>query len=270
MTKKILYEVYAPKNITEMTAREFENALTTADIAVLSFGAIENHANHLPLGTDNFQGEAMMKRTAAMLTEDGLPAIPAFCVPFGVQTNLFERDYVMGNVFLSQDTFIRMVSELVLSLADNGFKRFVFCVSHAEDFAALNVIAKDLGDKHHIPIIVVDWITAKWKIVSAQGRGMNNQGHAGEGETSNILAIAPNLVDLSADVEAYYEPEDQHVVLDDGLFYYGGSVGIYTPVKEDHSPGYGGEPAKATAENGDYYLDVCARWMADVVLKYWG
>ena len=36
------------------------------------------------------------------------------------------------------------------------------------------------------------------------------------------------------------------------LYYYGGSVGVFTPVEKylDHSPGYIGDPADATSEEG--------------------
>jgi hypothetical protein len=53
-----------------------------------------------------------------------------------------------------------------------------------------------------------------------------------------------------------------------GLDYYGGSVGIFTPVCEDKSPGYIGDPADATPEEGILCYDAYAKWIAQVADKY--
>ena len=265
----VLYEVKGPKTLVEMTAKELAEALKTADIAVLSFGAVENHAAHLPLGADNFQGTELIKRTAARLTARGLPAVPAFCVPFGANTNRFERDAFLGNVCLTQGTLIKLITELTLSLAASGFKRFVFCVSHAENHASLHVAAKDLGDSHNLPVIVADWIPPMRSEWPKFLKNKSHQGHGGEDETACVLAVVPNLVDLSG-VGVYHPPEDTNPVRCDDLSYYGGAVGIYTPVREDDSPGFVGNPADATRENGEICYDKYAEWTADIVCKYWG
>ena len=269
MGNDILYEVKGPKTLRDMTARELAGALKTADIAVLSFGAVENHSTHLPLGADNFQGEELIKRTAMRLTERGLPAVPAFCVPFGVQTNKFERADTLGNICLTQNTFIQMITELVLSLKATGFKRFVFCISHAENHASLHVAAKNLGDLHNIPVIIADWIPPMLDEWPKFLKNTTHQGHGGEDETACVMAVVPGLVDLSG-AGIYHPPEDANPVRCDGLAYYGGAVGIYTPVREDDSPGFVGNPADATPENGNICIDKYAEWTADIVCKYWG
>ena len=269
MGNEVLFEVKGPKTLRDMTARELAAALKTADIAVMSFGAVENHSTHLPLGADIFQGEELIKRTAECLSKRGLPAVPAFCVPFGVRTNRFERISPLGDIYLTQDTFIRMVTELVLSLNATGFKRFVFCVSHAENHASLHVAAKDLGDKHDIPVIVADWIPPMRSEWPKFLKNKTHQGHGGEDETACVMAVVPNLVDIS-DVGIYHPPEDTNPVKCDDLAYYGGATGIYTPVREDDSSGFVGNPADATSENGNICFDKYAEWTADIVCKYWG
>ena len=269
MNREILYEVKGPKTICDMTAGELAEALKTANIAVLSFGAVENHSTHLPLGADNFQGEELIKRVASQLSERGLPAVPAFCVPFGTGTNRFERDAGLGNICLTQATFIKMVTELTLSLSEAGFTRFVFCISHAENYAPLHVAAKDLGDLHDIPVIVCDWIPPMKGEWPKFLKNKDHQGHGGEDETACVMACVPNLVDIS-DVGAYHPPEDKNPVRDDGLSYYGGAIGIYMPLGEDKSPGFVGNPKDATIENGNICFDKYAEWIADIVCKYWG
>ena len=269
MENKVLYEVKGPKLLGDMTAKELATALKTTDIALIAFGAIENHSTHLPLGSDNFQGEELIRRTAGQLSNRGLPAVPAFCIPFGAQTNRFERDAPLGDICLTQKTLIKMSEELVLSLVATGFKKFVFIPGHTENFAAMHVIAKDLGDLHDIPVIVVNWIPPmrdEWpKIV----KNTTHQGHGGEDETAHVMAVVPNLVDLS-DIGVYHPPEDTNPVRCDDLAYYGGAVGIYTPVRKDESTGFIGNPADATIETGEKSYEKCAEWIADIVCKFWG
>ena len=269
MGKEILYEVKGPKLLGDMTARELAEVLKTADIALIAFGAIENHSAHLPLGSDNFQGDELIKRTAEHLSKRGMPAVPAFCIPFGARTNRFERDAPLGDIYLTQETLIKMSEELVLSLVATGFKRFVFIPGHTENFAAMHVIAKDLGDLHGIPVIVVNWIPPmrdEWpKIV----KNTTHQGHGGEDETAHVMAAVPNLVDLSG-IGVYHAPEDTNPVRCDDLAYYGGAVGLYTPVGKDESPGFTGDPGDATAEAGEKSYAKCAEWISDIVCKFWG
>jgi len=269
MKREVLYEVRGPKTIMDMTAKELAAALKTADIAVLSFGAVENHSGHLPLGADNFQGDELIKRVAVCLTERGLPAVPAFCVPFGTGTNKFEREPGLGNICVTQETLIKMTKELTLSLAEAGFKRFVFCISHAENYASLHVAAKDLGDLHDIPVIVCDWIPPMRSEWPKFLKNKSHQGHGGEDETACVLALVPNLVHLKG-VGIYHPPEDKNPVKCDDLCYYGGACGIYTPIREDGGTGFVGDPEDATAENGEICFEKYAGWIADVVKKYWG
>ena len=268
MEREVLYEVRSPKSLGEMTAKELENALKTTDIAVLSFGAVENHSRHLPLGADNFQGDELIKRVAESLAKRGKPAVPAFCVPFGAQTNRFERESRFGNICLNQETLIKVIKELTLSLAATGFKRFVFCLSHAENNAAINVAAKDLGDLHDIPVIAVNWIPPMRGEWPKFLKNKSHQGHGGEDETACVMAVVPNLVDLDG-IGIYHPPEDTNPVNCDDLNYYSGAVGIYTPVREDDGPGFVGDPGDATAENGHICFEKYAEWIADIVCKYW-
>ena len=83
MKREVLYEVLGPKSITEMTAVELDERLKETDMIVFSFGAIENHGKHLPLGCDSFQGNVLVKRVAEKLAEKGMPAVPGFAFPFG-------------------------------------------------------------------------------------------------------------------------------------------------------------------------------------------
>lgn len=262
-----LYEVKGPKSIVEMTAEELKEAMKETDTVILSFGAIENHSVHLPMGADYFQANVLIRRVYEELLALGHKSVPGFAVPFGVETNHFERDHLFGNCYLTQKTFIAMAEDLCLALHSHGFNRFVLCLNHSENNAALHVVAKDLADLHGIKSVVADWVPPMndfWPTVLTNAE---HQGHGGEDETACVMAAVPGLVHLEG-VEPYYADPDEKQVKMDGLHYYGGAVGVYVPVKEDKSPGYIGDPADATAEEGILCYDAYAKWIAQVADKY--
>ena len=267
--EELLYEVHGPKNITEMTAAELKEKLKTCDTIVFSFGALENHGKHLPLGCDTFQGNVMVRRVAQYLEKKGMEAVPGFAFPFGVQTNQWERTENFGNGYVSQLTLIAMIKELCVSLAKSGFRRFVFCVSHAENLASMNVAAKDLYEEHGLTAIVCNWIPPMNDEWPKFLKNPEHQGHGGEDETSCTMVAVPGLVNLD-DLPGWYPPaDDRHYKLD-GLGYYGGAVGVYAPQGTAQCPGYVGDPADATIEAGETCFDLYADWISDVVIKYIG
>ena len=262
-----LYEVKGPKSIAEMTAEELKEALKETQTVILSFGAIENHASHLPMGADYFQANVLIRKVYEALLELGIKSVPGLAVPFGVQTNKFERDSVFGNCYLSQSTFIAMVKDLVLSLHESGFKKFILCLNHSENEAAVHVAAKDLADQYGIMSVVADWVPPHNDFWPTVLKNAEHQGHGGEDETACVMAAVPELVHLDKAV-SYYADEDPKGAKMAGLHYYGGAVGVYVPVKTDRSPGYIGDPADANAEEGILCYDAYAKWIAQVAEKY--
>ena len=267
---KTLYEVKGPKCLLELTATELKALMNEgADTVILSFGAIENHGSHLPLGADWFQANMLIRCVHEQLAAMGHKSVPGFPVPFGVQTNQFEREgaNLFGNVPISERTFIDMTEDLCLSLHKQGFERFVLCLNHSENHAALHVAAKDLAVRFGLKCVVCDWVPPMNDFWPKVCKNAEHQGHGGEDEASCVLAAVPNLVHLEG-CEPYYEEDDGKPVKMGGLHYYGGAVGIYVPVKEDKSPGYIGNPADAVAEEGFVCLEAYAKWIAEVADKY--
>lgn len=265
--KKTLYEVKGPKNLQEMTAAELSAALEKTDMILLSCGATENHAKHLPIGSDNYQGDYLIKRTAEKLLDLGISAVPGFTIPFGVETNHFEREAVLGNCSLKPSTLTKVIKELICSLHRHGFKKFVLILNHAENWAPMQSAAQELYEEEQIECLCLNWIPPMNDFWPTVLNSQKHQGHGGEDETACVLATVPDLVDLTDTNPWYHEEEDE--VSFDGLFYYGGAAGIYAPTKKDESPGYVGDPASATSETGEVCYDAYAKWIAAVIKKYY-
>ena len=261
-----LYEIKGPKGLLEMTAKELEEALEVTDMAIFSFAAIENHSIHLPLGADYFQGNLLIRYVHEALNKLGIPSIVGFCSPFGVESNHFERDTVLGNCTLTQSTFIAMVKDLVLSMYRHGIKRFVLCINHSENDAPLQVAAKDLADLHGIDCIVVDWVPPMNDVWPTFLKNAEHQGHGGEDETSCVMAAVPRLVDLSQADPLYYDSGITTPFAN--LYYYGGAVGIYRNFKGAVKPDYVGNPQDSTVETGEKCFELYAEWIAKIIKDF--
>ncbi len=178
---KTLYEVKGPKSLMEMTAAELEETLKETKTVIISFGALENHGCHLPMGADYFQAN--------------------------VQTNKFERDKLLGNCYLNEKTFVEMAEDLILSLHETGFERFLLIVNHSENHSALNLVAKDLANRFDIKSVVTDWVPPHNDFWPTVLKNAEHQGHGGEDETACCLVAVPELV-ANEGVPSWYPPED--------------------------------------------------------------
>lgn len=268
---KSLYTVKGPKTMMEMTAAELKEAMKDSDTVILGFSAIENHGQHLPLGADYFQSNTLIRCVHEALLALGHKAIPGFAVPFGTQTNKFERQgaNLFGNAYLNEKTFVNMVEDLVLALHETGFEKFILCVGHSENHPGLNLAAKDLANRFGIKSIVVDIVAPHNDFWPTVLKNAEHQGHGGEDETACVMASVPELVHLEG-IAPYYAPEDTKKVKMGGLYYYGGAVGVYSPVEQykDDSPGYIGDPADAIPEEGIVCYKAYANWIAQAADKY--
>ena len=83
--EEVLYTIRGP-TMFEMTWEEVGEALKETDMVIVPTGATEQHGPHLPLGTDTMGVVEFARRTAAQLEEEGIKALVAPPVPFGISS----------------------------------------------------------------------------------------------------------------------------------------------------------------------------------------
>jgi creatinine amidohydrolase len=119
--------------IAEMNWQQVEAYLAHDDRAVLPLGSTEQHA-FLSLGTDSILAERVAAEAAAPL---GVPAFPA--VSYGI-TPYFRA--FPGTVSLRVDTYLRVVGDVLDSLAGSGFRRIVIVNGHGGNAPAEGYIGE--------------------------------------------------------------------------------------------------------------------------------
>jgi creatinine amidohydrolase len=240
-------------DMTRMTSPEVAAALEQGfTTAIVVLGAQEQHGNHLPLATDSMWGEHLAGLLAVRLG-DALIA-PVVAVGFSPEHMRFA-----GTISLRQETLTAILEDYLTSLEQHGFRRVVVLPSHGGNFAPLEEALPQLRQRHPAVQIVaytdlIGLVDAAAEVAASVGVTPNEAGaHAGEWETSLVLAIEPTSAHLERGEAGYMGPLapvfDQ--INRDGM--------------ESVTPnGVLGDPAKSTAAHGSAYLER----MTDLLVEY--
>jgi creatinine amidohydrolase len=224
---------------------EMTSAQVRAEIArgqrtvVVPFGAFEQHGPHLPLDTDAVLGDRLGPLVAERLD--------AVCAPT-VRLGCSEHHLAFaGTVSLRAETLQMVVHDVVDSLARHGFRRVVLLPTHGGNERPLHAAAA-AARRDGVEIIVASLRAAVDALVAvAEARGVSPGeagGHAGELETSLMLALTPRLVREAATEPGYTGP------LDDAA----AAVFFEKGVDALEPNGVLGDPRRASADAGHAYV----------------
>src|SRR5579864_1380431 len=178
----------------EMTWRDIAGAAaaTARWIAVLPLAAVEQHGPHLPLGVDSFIAEAYLARVHKLLP-DALPVtfLPVQCVGVSLEHLAYP-----GTLTLSAATAIAAWTEIGESLARAGLRKLVLVTSHGGNVAAMEVVARELRTRLGMLAVTVGWHRFGYPDGVFSGEEKKHGIHAGDIETSLMLAAKPNTVQM--------------------------------------------------------------------------
>jgi creatinine amidohydrolase len=175
---------------------------------ILPFGALEQHGPHLPLSTDSVIAEALAHEVARR--EGNLLVGP--CLPIGASSHHASFD---GTVSLSGETIVAYVRDATASLLTQGF-RFVFLISgHAGNMPFMSQAVSSLPDEARERVAAfVDWTAQRKALHDWAGSvlGLRPElvgSHAGHFETSIMLHLAPERVDMEAAPAGFIGPVEE-------------------------------------------------------------
>jgi creatinine amidohydrolase len=155
------------------------------EIVVIPIGSIEQHGPHLPLGTDWFAADRLAAQIAAELNAYLLPALPV--------SNSQEHLDFPGSVSLRPHTLALVVEDMVLSLAHQGFRKFVIVNTHGGNWV-LKPTIRDLNFRHpELMVIMGDGP------LPGDRDAIPPEIHAGAGETGSVMGSRPELVKEGAE-----------------------------------------------------------------------
>ncbi|MCP1200320.1 creatininase family protein [Notoacmeibacter sp. MSK16QG-6] len=226
-------------------------------IAVLPLGATEQHGPHLPPETDTLIATAMakaLKDTAPDLPLEILPVEPVGYSPEHLDWPVTQS--------LGWDEAIRRWIGIGNDLATRDIRRLLLLNAHGGNSPLLTIVATELRWRHKMLCVATNWhrFIQPGEIVSAKERALGI--HAGQIETSVMLAIAPDRVAMNKvqdfpNAQAGFAKRFAH------LRAYGPHA--FGWMMSDLNPdGATGDAASATAEVGRQLIDQAGRGLAEL------
>jgi creatinine amidohydrolase len=180
------------RDYMDMTWQEIADAgaATSRWIAVIPLAAVEQHGPHLPLGVDTFIAEAYLARVRQMLPDE-LPVtfLPVQRIGVSVEHLAFP-----GTLNVSAASAVAAWTEIGESLARTGLRKLVLVTSHGGNVAAMETVARDLRAQHDMLAVTVGWHRFGYPDGTFSAEERRHGIHAGDIETSLMLAAKPQTV----------------------------------------------------------------------------
>jgi creatinine amidohydrolase len=173
--------------LARMTTEDAARALSTARLAVIPVGSLEQHGPHLTLDTDSAVAEAFARRIAAELAEDAV-----LCPTIGYGLSEHHLGFA-GTLTLRPDTFLALIGDLLDSLAHHGIRRVLIVNGHGGNIDALRLAGRTARRDRGMLVASLMWATIAAD-AAAEAAHSPAYGHACEVETSLALALIPDRV----------------------------------------------------------------------------
>lgn len=234
----------------ELTSGDFVKAIERSQgTCLLPLGIIEKHAQHLPLGTDliNVRGAVMN----AVASEYAV-VFPEYFVG-----QIFEAQHQPGTVSYSTSLQMQSLQETVSEMARNGCKKVIIVNGHG-------------GNEHLLPYFAQtqlasprDYVVYVYGLTDITGpdrpaKKTTLDMHAGEDETSRMLAVRPDLVKTEMAKAESGADQDRLKGLPPQLY-----TAIWWYAKFPNH--YSGDGSVATKELGEYDVKAWAKGIAEAI-----
>jgi len=191
--------------MSELSWCEYQRRIIDEQLPVLlPVGAIEQHGPHLPLATDLLITQAIAEHTAKRV---GGVVAPPLCYGYKSQCRSGGGNHFCGTTSLDADTLIKNIVDLAREFGRHGVRKLVIVDLHFEndmfvveacDLAIRELKREGINDfkilKPHVASI-----THMEKLEPFYPEGFSSMAleHAGKLETSTMLYLHPELVDIT-------------------------------------------------------------------------
>jgi creatinine amidohydrolase len=249
-----------------LTTRDFAQRMrdgtAARTVAVLPVAAIEQHGPHLPVSVDMALVEGVIAAALPQLEpQDDILFLPTQAVG---KSN--EHIRFPGTLTLKTETLMALWTEIGESVARAGVKKLVLFNSHGGQVSVMDIVARELRTRCDMLVFSVNWFTLPL------GDAVNGLFtpeehrfgiHAGDMETSMMLALTPQTVNMSQARDfksASQERAAAYEILGNGT---SAKMGWQT---QDYNPmGACGNATLATADKGRAVMDAAGTKLAQLL-----
>ncbi len=176
----------------ELTSPDFVRAVArSGGTCVIPLGIIEKHGPHLPLGTDLLDAREVAVRAAA---KEYAIVFPPYFIG-----QIFEARHQPRTIAYSQKLMWEMLQETCDELSRNGVKKIILLNGHGGNNNFLSYFCQSqlAGRKDYAVYLFQPPRDPDFEAQLKKMRKTTMEAHAGEVETSTVLAHHPDLVKLA-------------------------------------------------------------------------
>lgn len=175
--------------LADLSWPEVEQIRERVEVVLLPIGSNEQHGPNLALGMDIVGATEFCRRASIMAYPRLLVAPPP---PWGVS---FHHMNFPGTISLTSDTFTQVLVEIVGSLRQHGFRRFMIVNGHGGNTNAMGTACARIHGELDVAFIgAASYFSFADEDVNARFGIDGITGHACEMEVSAALYLAPQIV----------------------------------------------------------------------------
>lgn len=225
-------------------------------VAILPVGAVEAHGPHLPLVTDRIIAEAMAEAGAAALAAGGLEVLILPAVDYTAAG--FAADFP-GTLSVRPETVTALLTDVGEALAAHGVGCLAIANAHLDPthLRALYDAVDRIRSRTGMAVAFPDVTRKPWASRLTE-EFKSGACHAGRYETSIVLAKQPGSV---------RDPERRRLAANPASLSRAIREGLRTFSEAGGSQAYFGDPATATAAEGENTIAILAEIVRESVLE---
>ncbi|WP_051189188.1 creatininase family protein [Halalkalibacillus halophilus] len=228
--------------------QDVEDYLKDNKTIIVPCGSVEQHALHLPLGTDAYISQKVAEDVAKKTNTLIAPPIWTGWAPHHMAYK--------GTITLRPETLTSVVEDTCASLIHHGFEKIIIINGHREaNLAPIRIAMTRLRNKTAAFLAIAD----PFYINHEKGKELNEVepggiGHAEELETSQMYYLLPDLCDASKsskNIPASHRLLKHDPLVEGDHFITASDVSTYK--EKTKGTGMMGDSTKANASKGEKY-----------------
>ena len=252
----------------DLSTRDFAQLDPARTIAVLPVAATEQHGPHLPLSVDSVLADGIVAASLPHLA----PELSVLFLPTQAVGLSPEHARFPGTLTLRAETVLRLWTDIGESVAAAGVRKLLLFNSHGGQVSVLDLVARDLRARLNLLVYSCSWFNLP--LNDAQGQDLNALFsaeehrfgiHGGEIETSMMLALAPQRVQM--DQARHFASTAQARAQQFPILGNGRSAKLGWQTQDYHPAGAVGHAAAATASKGEMLVQAAGRSLAQLLAE---
>jgi creatinine amidohydrolase len=242
-----------PRPYLLLEANHRQLAAAPPRVAVLPWGATEAHNRHLPYGTDVIEATRVAERAAELAHDRGARVAVLPTIPFGNDEQQLDQACAIS---VTTPAASAILHDVARSLVRQNIDRLVILNAHGGN--QFQPLVRDVQSQHRLLVVVVNFYEMAPDVKQAVFERPGD--HADEMETSLLLYLCPDLVEL-----AHAGPGERMPFAIRGL----NQPGVWTPRpwSKIHPDTGSGDPSRATADKGKQYFDAVTQALAELLVN---